>query len=63
MVFLRVVRRIVIVKIRRRHIRMLCETLLVCIGARSGTWWARIEVAARCVRWRRRSIRDGVLIT
>lgn len=68
---MRVVRRESVVDIRRGHIRMLCEALLVCIGARSGTWWARIEVAAGCVRRRRRPMRivgimrstlDGILV-
>lgn len=68
----RVERRISVVKVRRGHIRMLCETLLVRIGASGGSWWARIEVAAGCVRWRRRplriigvmrSVRDGILVT
>lgn len=72
LVFLRVVRRISIVKVCRGHVRMLCETLLVCIGARNGAWWVRVEVAAGCVRWRRRPLRivgvmrsvlDGILVT
>lgn len=69
-VVLRMIRRIV-AKVRRSHIGMLCETLLVGVGARSGTWRVRIEVAAGCVGWRRgplrivgimRSVGDGILI-
>lgn len=72
MVFLRVVRSISVVKVRRGHVRMLREALLVRIGARSGTWWARIEVAAGSVRRRRgplrivgvmRPVLDGILVT
>lgn len=72
MIFLRIVRRIRVVKVRRGHVRMLCETLLICVGARSGTWWPRVEVTAGCVRWRWRPlrvvgvlgpIRNGILVT
>lgn len=56
MELLRVVWLLSVVKVRRGHVGMLCETLLVCVGARSGTWtW--IEVAAGRVRWRRRPLR------
>lgn len=71
MVLCRVVWLVSVVKVRRGHVGMLCETLLVCIGARSGSWWTRIEVAAGRVRWRRRPLRivgimrstlDGILV-
>lgn len=73
LILLRVVRRVGIVEVRGGHVRMLCETLLVCVGARSRwTWWARIEVAAGHVGWRGRALRvigiissvgDGILVT
>lgn len=56
MEWLRVVWLVSVVKVRRGHVGMLCEALLVCVGARSGTW-TRIEVAAGRVRWRGRPLR------